>query len=389
MRLLILLCLCHCLIFVDARPHFGLAQSISLILNNPSPLSKTPVRFNESSKSIESSEARVIADQNPPSTKADELSEAKPHKSFLDRTYLSKDSGAEQMFYIRQVPGDGGCLFHSLALSLNFHFTNRHADFDSGMRRISNRLRKLSVQILKKGNMTLVLENNEEISSSQLLDIVSDHYNMTRDQYCSEMLQARSWGGGPEIVAISNHLERPIHVYGLEVEKSPLLGSRYWMKKLIGGSEKKKKKEKSVSVTSTSRGSYNSKSSDNGDNSDNGWSENNENKRFYLRPYAKFGSPAYDGETPLHILCCDGRFPNMKPGELDSTKPGNHFMVIHPVHTIDERDERKTTQLREQQREEQQKQKELKLKKTTKLSLPLRKEFISDWCEVVLGNAGV
>ena len=71
---------------------------------------------------------------------------------------------------------------------------------------MSDRLRKLSVLLLKRENVTLFIENGESTTSTDLLRIVSEHYNMTTEEYCDQMLLPTSWGGGPEIVSLSNPL---------------------------------------------------------------------------------------------------------------------------------------------------------------------------------------
>lgn len=208
-----------------------------------------------------------------------------PHSSFLEHVYeAEKDKDGGKYFLIRQVPGDGGCLFHATTVCLDYLFTNEHRDFDAQLRKVSMKLRRLAVQLLKRENDTLVMDNNEVISSVQLLEIVAEHYNMTPHDYCQKMTQPRTWGGGPEIVVISNHLKRPIHVY-------ELCGA-------VGGGQK----EDCLG-------------------------------QHKLKICAKFGSPRFDKNAPpLHILCADGRFPNIKPGKHKHV--GDHFLALFPCDKI-------------------------------------------------------
>lgn len=137
------------------------------------------------------------------------------HKYFLRESYKVK--GDDQLaFRVRQVPGDGGCLFHAISACVSYSQTNAHVEFDWRLRNLSHKLRHLAVSILK-GNQTLVVESGESVDSCGLLEMVADHYNMTADQYCEQMAHPRTWGGGPEIVALSNHFRCPIHVYQLGV----------------------------------------------------------------------------------------------------------------------------------------------------------------------------
>jgi hypothetical protein len=187
-------------------------------------------------------------------------------------------------FYVRQVPGDGSCLFHAVATCIKFVASNDNIKlynnliFDNNMKRISFSLRKIAVDVLNNTkNITLYMENNETIYNKELLVQVADYYNSTTDDYCTQMLKKTTWGGGPEIVAISNYIKRPIYVYEL-------------------------------------------------------CSKHKNNGNFKFKICAKFGCPIFDKKNPLYILCADGRFPNIKLGEEKST--GDHFLALFPVEKI-------------------------------------------------------
>lgn len=187
-------------------------------------------------------------------------------------------------FYVRQVPGDGSCLFHALATCIKFVASNdrkklyNNLVFDNNMKQISLKLRQIAVDVLNNlENITLYMENNETIKNKELLIQVADYYNATTEDYCLQMLKKTTWGGGPEIVAISNYIKRPIYVYELC------------------------SKEKSYG-------------------------------NFKFKICAKFGCPVFDKKSPLYILCADGRFPNIKLGGEKST--GDHFLALFPVDKI-------------------------------------------------------
>lgn len=173
------------------------------------------------------------------------------HRSFLKNTYQVKDND-KQVFRVRQVPGDGGCLFHSIAASISYSQTNSHQEFDSSMLQLSYDLRKIAVSYLQQ-NLTLIYEKGEIIDSATLLQLVSNHYNMTEQQYCANMLKRKAWGGGPEIIAISNHMKCPIYVYQLCTKTNFL------------------------------------------------------SKTFAFELLTKFGSPNFDAKTPIYLLCADSR----------------------------------------------------------------------------------
>lgn len=114
---------------------------------------------------------------------------------------------------------------------------------------------KIAVNVLENRTTALNLEGSENSTSSEILNLISKHYNMSPSEYLELMRLNTSWGGGPEIVALSNFLERPIFVYELV--------NRRWFP-----------------------------------------------RSFELKICAKFGFPSFhcDDSKILRILCADGRF---------------------------------------------------------------------------------
>ena len=195
---------------------------------------------------------------------------------FLPLEYSVKDSPTLLKFKVRQVPGDGGCLFHSLAVSIAFRRDKSHPDcFDGKLRELSHRLRELSINVLKQQpGVCLVMEGEERIPSQELLEMVANNYNMSSTEYLTKMADAATWGGGPEIVALSNHFKRPIHVYELDT------CGALWR------------------------------------------------KHFQLRICAKFGSPEFDAKCPLFLLCADGRFPHLCPGTQKVPQHTHNLVLV-------------------------------------------------------------
>lgn len=192
---------------------------------------------------------------------------------------------------VRQVPGDGNCLFHSLSLCLHHaerqsHFPLKVPDSFRELFRRSKKLRNTAVQILQqsteKGDKLLFMQGQEFLTCSELLSAAASQYNISSEEYCEAMLQDCTWGGGPEIVALVNALRRPIHVYELSVHEEPPNGSN--------------------------------------------------SKQFHLSRMACFGSPKFDKREPLHILSADSRFPDITPGR--QKKSGNHFLALFPVRSM-------------------------------------------------------
>ena len=184
-------------------------------------------------------------------------------------TKNAKSEGGK--FTLKQVPGDGGCLFHSIASVLRFEHTGYSSPFNPMTQDYSISLRRIAINTLSESDFELEVEGDERMSAKRLLEVVAGHYNTTIKSYCDRMRERSAWGGGPEIVALSNLFSRPIHIYEL----------------------------------TNTEGIF---------------------RRFLLSLQARFGSPAFDISPPMRILCVDGRFPNLSPGSQN--KVGNHFMAL-------------------------------------------------------------
>ena len=215
-----------------------------------------------------------------------------PNKRMKEQVSPVKGS-ASCLYQVRQVPGDGGCMFHALATCLDYADKREHfINFDPEIRRISRQLRELAVSTLQSQDCSFALQEGDElrkVSSIDILNLVAQQYNITADEYCSSMLHDQTWGGGPELMALAHALKTPIHVYELQTKKFLPF-------------------------------------------------------RFYLKPTAKFehivltGNSSLDGNVvefiklskpPLEILFTDGRFPHLSPWKRDIEE--NHFLALFPV----------------------------------------------------------
>lgn len=197
--------------------------------------------------------------------------------------------GSQKKFWAQEVPGDGACLFHTigtkacsyflcwlaltwpmivcsvmlcfstlLAAAVRYQEKGEHSNFDQSLYNLSHQLRQLACDTLACENVPLYLGEQEESTTTDILNMIAKQYNTTGPGYCELMRQPREWGGGPEIVALSNVLRQPVHVYELYTR-------RFFP------------------------------------------------TRFLLRPAARFGSPKFDSNAkePLCILCADGRLDNI------------------------------------------------------------------------------
>lgn len=207
---------------------------------------------------------------------------------------------------IRQVPGDGNCLFHSISVAWahatnGTHLEMRSPDTMEWLYQNSAKLRQLAVDCLEEQRKLLFLQGHEYLKATDLVEAAAAQYGISGSEYCDLMRQESYWGGGPEIVALCNVLQRPIHVYELHVPEEED------DEELTHGTDKRKKRYR--------MGYRNSPSSPN----------------FVLRRMACFGSPKFDRAPALHILSADSRFPDIKPGE--QLESGNHFLAIFPEQT--------------------------------------------------------
>lgn len=251
---------------------------------------------------------------------------------------------------IRQVPGDGNCLFHSLSTALSWVEDRTHLDFDEsfkGNKKVANNVRKrkhgqkdrenldlftrssilrqLSVDALnpkmsvdssthnpkgrrpfrRKKLKPLFLQGSEFLRHEELLEVACSQYDLTADEYCESMRKSGVWGGGPEIVALCNYLRRPIHVYELMA-----------VQPTIQRGNGRQNDEKSIESKI-------------------------KKPEFRLRRMALFGSPKFDNREPLHILSADCRFPDIEPGQQAAA--GNHFMAMFVEKRADKRHRRVRT----------------------------------------------
>lgn len=247
---------------------------------------------------------------------------------------------------IRQVPGDGNCLFHSISLCLGHAVNGTHWDLspssvpprDAGdkphvllpgsgkhpqqqpqqrprgyrptlddLYSHSQDLRSRAVACLRERRRRLVLQGRESLPASALVEAAAQQYDMSGEDYCCSMQQDSVWGGGPEIVALSNLLQRPIHVYELAPPPPPTIDG-------VSADNKKHSLQKQRSRSAERGGSA----------------------AFVLRRMACFGSPRFDRNPALHILSADSRFPDIRPGQ--QLPAGNHFLAVFPVEPNSEDD---------------------------------------------------
>ncbi|KAL7460710.1 hypothetical protein ACHAXS_001151 [Conticribra weissflogii] len=156
---------------------------------------------------------------------------------------LMNEKGFVSPVAIRQVPGDGSCLFHAIAAGLlcqplveknntavtpdDFDISDLSCDtatFPSlrqlhspqmyELLRLSSELRQQAVDTLQNSfdeQSLLHLNSNQTIRASELIKSATQQYKgLTATEYLQDMQQYGVWGGGPEIVALANAMGRQI-----------------------------------------------------------------------------------------------------------------------------------------------------------------------------------
>mmetsp|Transcript_24608 Transcript_24608/g.34729 ORF Transcript_24608/g.34729 Transcript_24608/m.34729 type:complete len:468 (-) Transcript_24608:86-1489(-) len=227
---------------------------------------------------------------------------------------------------IRQVPGDGNCLFHSISTCLNYQTngtqlsmkTSKHM---ASLRQTSSCLRQKAVDCLEKHPKRLLfLQGNEYLRARDLVDAAASQYDLNGDRYCELMRKDSYWGGGPEIVALCNVLRRPIHVYELATAHQ---GNPTDSGSNGNDDSSLEDEEEDKDDSLSSKAHYYLKKNSNNNNK-----HHNTQPYFRLRRMACFGSPKFDRREPLHILSADSRFPDITPGKQLAS--GNHFLAMFP-----------------------------------------------------------
>lgn len=155
------------------------------------------------------------------------------------------------------------------------------SDKNESPARLRKRLRNATPKYRK--NSKLHLQQKTYMSCEELVGSAAAQYNITGDEYLNSMAEDSTWGGGPEIVSLSNSLKLPIHVYEL-----------HWISK------------KDPRLTGKHLGAG----------------------RWGVKRMACFGSPKFDGNGCINVLSCDCRFPDLGSPGRKGVKQGNHFMSM-------------------------------------------------------------
>jgi hypothetical protein len=108
---------------------------------------------------------------------------------------IYKNKIANWRFKIRDVPGDGNCLFHSVALSINSNATE-----------------------LRKAVVDWMLVPDQMLHGEKVSEWIQWNGNQNLQQYTQTMSRNGTWGGGIELAVLASILQKPILVYAKDTE---------------------------------------------------------------------------------------------------------------------------------------------------------------------------
>lgn len=128
------------------------------------------------------------------------------------------DNSNEQVFTMKNVPGEGDCMF--LAVALATLASMGLGGNDALLRAISRETREIVAGILEQRSGNLIIEGKRLVATSTLLQSAAKREGLEPQEYLRRLrLEGRNgglYGGGPELTVLCNVLRRPISVYELD-----------------------------------------------------------------------------------------------------------------------------------------------------------------------------
>jgi hypothetical protein len=134
------------------------------------------------------------------------------------------DTDSQQRFKLRNVPGEGDCMFQATALAAATSMGLGANDVL--LRKIAKETRAIVATILQSDQGILYIQGRRTVKARQLLNSAARDEGLSTAQYL-ELLQKEGaegglYGGGPELTVLSNVLRRPISVYELSNDNESL-----------------------------------------------------------------------------------------------------------------------------------------------------------------------
>lgn len=124
------------------------------------------------------------------------------------------DTQHGKTFTMKNVPGEGDCMF--LAVALASLTSLGLGGNDALLNSISQETRNVVANILESPSGNLVVENKRLVSTTSLLNSAAKQEGVSPQEYLEMLRNGTLYGGGPELTVLSNILRRPISIYELE-----------------------------------------------------------------------------------------------------------------------------------------------------------------------------
>ena len=147
--------------------------------------------------------------------------------------YITDKSGEDnQYFVLRNVPGNGDCVFHAVLSSvfISMGMINPDSELFSSYMPMSSmaiEIRNVVANYLSSPDGTLYVNDKPRkriVRCQDLLRTAAKSEGLTTEEYlCKLRLPGRQgglYGGGPELTVLSNILRRPISIYHLKQKQS-------------------------------------------------------------------------------------------------------------------------------------------------------------------------
>lgn len=119
-------------------------------------------------------------------------------------------------FTMRNVPGDGDCMFLAVALATS---TSMGLGANNALlNAVADETRGVVAQILATPKGHLHVDGKRIVKVRTLLMSAAASENVTMEKYIELLKNGTLQGGGPELTVLSNVLRRPISIYELDID---------------------------------------------------------------------------------------------------------------------------------------------------------------------------
>jgi hypothetical protein len=146
--------------------------------------------------------------------------------SSLPRDDVDVDVDDEsQYFVMRNVPGDGDCVFHAVlgSVFVSMGMINPDSDYSDTVHAMALEMRRVVANFLSSPDGTLYVNNKPRkriVRCRDLLASAAMAEGMSCEEYLTRLRRPGKvgglYGGGPELTVLSNILRRPISIFHLK-----------------------------------------------------------------------------------------------------------------------------------------------------------------------------